>query len=96
MQLTGILTVKIINGPSVLYLNDEPLAKLLLDYDEQDVTLTIEGAQTKRYTGLLEAFYVETTDTYGSTKIANDLNIEDIDLIDETLAFNGQQVTITL
>lgn len=80
----------------VVQLNDVPLAKLLLDYDEQDVTLTIEGLQTKRYAGLLEAFYVETTDTYGSTKIANDLNIEDVDLIEEALTFNGQQVTITL
>jgi len=96
MELQGILTVKTINGPSVLYLNDMPLAKQLVAFDEQEVTLTIKGDKTAQYTGLLEAFYVETTDTYGSTKIANDLNIDDVDLIEAARAFDGQQVTMTI
>ncbi|WP_010286153.1 hypothetical protein [Kurthia massiliensis] len=67
--------MKTINGPSVLYLNDMPLAK--------------KGDKTIQYTGLLEVFYVEPPDTYGSMKIANDLNVDGVDLIEAVSTFDG-------
>ncbi|MGX9133798.1 hypothetical protein ACWV26_05315 [Rummeliibacillus sp. JY-2-4R] len=97
MVLEGIIHLRQMKGPNLLYLNEEPLAKTLLPYDgkEMTITFTLPGIE-KKLKGIAEIFYFEGKDGYGGDKFTNDLDIEDFDCIEWLSTYEEQSITITI
>ena len=73
MIIQGILHLKLMKGPNLIYLDDEPLAKKLTPYDGEQVTVTFKFPDIeKKVTGIAEIFYFEGKDGYGGDKFTND------------------------
>lgn len=97
MIIQGILHLKLMKGPSLVYLDDEPLARKLTPYDGEQVTVTFKLPDIeKNVTGIAEIFYFEGKDGYGGDKFTNDFDIEEFDCIEWLSHFDGKQITITV
>ncbi len=97
MVLEGIIHLRLMKGPNLLFLGEEPLAKKLAPYDGKEITITFTLPNlAKTLTGIAEIFYFEGKDGYGGDKFTNDFDIEDFDCIEWLSTFEGQSITITI
>ncbi|MGG0657746.1 hypothetical protein [Rummeliibacillus pycnus] len=97
MIIQGKLDLQLMKGPSLLFLDNEPLAKKLSPYDGEQVTVTFKLPDIeKKVTGIAEIFYFEGKDGYGGDKFTNDFDIEEFDCIEWLSNFDGKHVIITI
>lgn len=97
MILQGILQLQIMKGPNLLFIDDEPLAKKLLQFDGKQVNVHMKLPEAeKKVSGLAEIFFFEGKDGYGGDKFTNDFDVDEFDCIEWLSNFDGEQITITI
>lgn len=97
MIIQGTLSLQEMKGPSLLLIDDEPLAKLLTSFDGKEITATIKLPHVeKKISGIAGIFYFEGKDGYGGDKFTNDFDIEEFDCIEWLANFDGEYVLLTI
>ena len=97
MIIQGTLNVQQMKGPSLLLIDDEPLAKKLIPYDGEQITITFKLPNLEReMSGVAEIFYFEGKDGYGGDKFTNDFDIEEFDCIEWLANFDGKHILIII
>ena len=98
MQISGILLEKSLYGPNYLTIGDVCPIQALSAYTGQKITLQVFEFANLLFelSGVLEAFYFEGQDNYGTARITTDFYIDDTDVIEKLMPYVDKEIRLVV